>query len=68
MNRRLFLSTLSAAGLSACVTGVAKSATRVMIIATMHRAHEGSANYTYDDLYRRIAVFAPTAIGGRDPK
>lgn len=63
MNRRLFLSQISAAGLSACATGSMVSATRVMVVATMHGAHEGSSTYTYDDLYERIASFRPTTIG-----
>lgn len=63
MNRRLFLNLTAALALSSCAAGRADALTRVMVIATMHRAHQDSSTYSYDDLYRRIEQFAPTAIG-----
>ena len=46
--------------LTAC-TGEEK--TRVLVLPTIHGAHEANENYTYDDLLQLVKAYDPDVIG-----
>jgi hypothetical protein len=62
MHRRELLLGMLVTALGACTSRTGFQPTKVLVLATMHGAHERSINYRYEDVYARIAAFGPTAL------
>lgn len=66
---RGLLALLSALAIAGCAAPRAQTATgqtrpvEVMVVATMHGAHQDSPRYSYDDLYALVGDFDPDVLG-----